>query len=108
MSDNSYNGSCEQHERRISVLETKVDYLNAHSAAQVEKLDDIDSKVDSIKEHLARQNGALPHMAQSINELKGKMDGFSETKWQAKTMWAIIGVVSTVVVGVVIKLLVGV
>ena len=108
MSDNSYNGSCEQHERRISVLETKVDYLNAHSAAQVEKLDNIDGKVDSIREHLARQNGALPHMADSINELKGKMDSFSETRWQAKTMWAIIGVVGTVVIGILIKLLIGV
>ena len=90
------------------MLETKVDYLNAHSAAQVEKLDNIDGKVDSIREHLARQNGALPHMADSINELKGKMDSFSETRWQAKTMWAIIGVVGTVVIGILIKLLIGV
>lgn len=89
------------------MLETKVDYLNAHSAAQVEKLDDIDSKVDLINQHLARQNGSIPHMVSSVEELKAKMDGLAETKWQAKTTWAIIGIIGTVVVGIVIKLIVG-
>ncbi len=56
-------------EPRVAVLEADMKTVKNATAKQWSKLDGIQEDIGEVKEHLARQNGAIPHMKDKLDEV---------------------------------------
>ncbi len=64
---------------RVTTLEVQEGYTKRSLDEQKGMLHEVASKVDDIQKHLARQNGTIPHMAESINLLTKDFRSFKDT-----------------------------
>ena len=104
---------------RIAILEVETEYLKSSLNAHSLSLNHIEEKIDSIKERIDKQNGTLPHMVEglkgvsdSVKKLDEKLNvltlGAVETRIKAVTMWGIMLVVVSAIIGIGVKIIFGV
>lgn len=108
----------EEVETRVAVLEVRGEMQEEKLNKIEENLKDTHSMVFSIKERLDKQNGAIPHMAEKIDEMSKVVYELKENQSEIKKeqtkdgtklhiIWGVAGTIGGAILSYVIKLLIG-
>ena len=102
-------------ELRIVALEVKMDTHQELLHEHKETLHEIRDSLSTIVSRLDKQNGALPHMAESLATLANDFASFkppmlveqATLKTKIRVIWTVIGSVGALILGWVAKVLLG-
>lgn len=97
---------------RMTVVETKMGYVEEAIKENKHSLDKIEESVNGIESHISKQNGMLPRIEDSLSMVITRLNETEKTgaivTTRQKLIWASVSAIVTGVAFLIIKLLTGV
>jgi uncharacterized coiled-coil protein SlyX len=101
-----------EHDTRLVKVETKQGFMEQTLEQNAQRLTSIDQCVKGTQLHIAKQNGVLPGLQETMKTVLKKLDT-SQTQQtvvatRQKIVWGVLGAAAVTILGILAKILLGV